>query len=876
MRTPGHLARTSQRVAAARPVEKFGLETVFLAVVVNVAIGVWLLVLLAEFGVLESRLLATAMIGLAFATLTVLRRIGVFHAAARTTSGVPRHGEAQEAINGATLALAVAAVLVLCAILFFPPYETFVWASDSSVYLSLGPEIARNGGYVLHDPLLAEVTQPTRSELFQNQAALDATGAFARFPGGFAIPDIEEPTVVAGFSPVFPALLAVVYDVLGLRAMPYVAPVFATLSMIALLLVGYRMGGTVAGLGAALLATVTMPQIWFAKYPMSEIVAELFVLAALLALLLSLRSQLSWLAAIAGWLLGVAALAKFELIPIVAVTITAFAGVKLVWTGRWLERGYLWLAVCFAVPTAHAAIHYALLPSHYTGFVQREISSNYLGQAGGVIGWRWLAVGMVVLGGVLIFVLSRVGGGLRANLDRPRLWGFAMISAVTAYFPNDGSVDSLLNNPVGVGSGLAEIVSWLSWYLLWPFFVTLAAATAVCVFRRIRPPERLPENAGTRADRDRGSNLTASRDLSTFVVVLVVVACMHLYRSPDTDEHIWAMRRFVPVVIPCLALLTSTMTVAALRNLDPRRGPVIAAVVLLALMALAGAPSASIVGQPLWQDTLEETGEIAALLPEGSVVLVSAQLAGTHLATTLNYVHGVQAVVVYPILPTFTALGELVAAWIEDGRPVFLITSEQVFSFYAPELSLIEIDRRILEISVLERTRGRLPRQIVNERAPLTIGRLVARGETATTIDVGNLADDVFFQLLGFYSDERDLGRAGSTFRWTSRRSSLLVPRSGGLTLVLSGARPAGVPPARISISVDGELVLANLEVSDEPTEIILDDLAGVKELSAGRDVRPRELVLYSTVFSPAQTGISTDERLLGVRLYRVDMHDGG
>jgi len=105
------------------------------------------------------------------------------------------------------------------------------------------------------------------------------------------------------------------------------------------------------------------------------------------------------------------------------------------------------------------------------------------------------------------------------------------------------------------------------------------------------------------------------------------------------------------------------------------------------------------------------------------------------------------------------------------------------------------------------------------------------------------------------------------------------------VTLTVSGARPQGLPPARVSVGVDGVLVLENLEISNEPMDVVVDVPAvrgeardeatpadGPSTATAPSSAAPRMLVLTSTTFRPAQAGDESDERQLGVRLYRVEL----
>ena len=125
-----------------------------------------------------------------------------------------------------------------------------------------------------------------------------------RFPGGFLIADINDPTVTAGFSPLFPVLTALGHALVSPQAALVVAPLFATLSLIGLWCVARRLGGVRAAWLASALTAVSMPQIWFAKIPLPETVAQCFVMAGVLAwLVATARGAPRWACA-AGWFLG--------------------------------------------------------------------------------------------------------------------------------------------------------------------------------------------------------------------------------------------------------------------------------------------------------------------------------------------------------------------------------------------------------------------------------------------------------------------------------------------------------------------------------------------------------------------------------------------
>ena len=291
-------------------------ERWFLRVMLGVSAVAWSLLLLAELGWfrlgLVAFLVAVTMIG--FGLWSVLRAVPP----APATAG-----------GGLQPALAAAAGILLCGALFLPPYHTEMAAGDATVYLNYGRQIARHGALEFEDPLLRQLSPASRAELFLNRVPRDMTGRFARFPGGFLIADINDPTVTAGFSPLFPVLTALGHALVSPQGALVVAPLFATLSLIGLWCVARRLGGVRAAWLAAALTAVSMPQIWFAKIPLPETVAQCFVMAGVLAwLVATARGAPRWACA-AGWFLGLACFAKVDLIVLLSVFLLAVVALRL-------------------------------------------------------------------------------------------------------------------------------------------------------------------------------------------------------------------------------------------------------------------------------------------------------------------------------------------------------------------------------------------------------------------------------------------------------------------------------------------------------------------------------------------------------------------
>ena len=245
-------------------------------------------------------------------------------------------------------------------------------------------------------------------------------------------------------------------------------------------------------------------------------------------------------------------------------------------------------------------------------------------------------------------------------------------------------------------------------------------------------------------------------------------------------------------------------------------------------------------------------------------MLVSPELVGTHVQTSLTYLHGVDTVVVQQGEPG-DILRDVMLDWLAAARPVFILSGQGGFSVNAPELVLSEAGEASIDLRTLERTRGRAPEALVDVSIGFRILQ-VARGDGAaarTGVDVGNLLDDLVAGLRGFHGPERD-GR-GDSFRWSEGVASVAVPGGDRVSLVVAGARPPEAEPARISVWAGPHRIADDLVIRNDVQTIVLD-------LPASERSGPTELAIRSTVFRPQSLGLSPDRRGLGVRVYRVDV----
>lgn len=799
---------------------------------VGLAVGLgslaWIALLLAELGRLNVGTVAVAAIGaLALgwsATIHGIRND-------RTAGGSAPDGGPVDEIARWWPRTAAAAVVVLGVLgLFFPAYETTLWAGDSTVYLAFASRIGETGALVFEDPLVGSLPVPLRRDVFRNTTPLDTTGPYARFPGGFRIPDIDDDEVTAGFSPLFPVVLAVFDLMAGQRGMLLVAPLFAALAVCAVFFIGSRLGGVWAGLLAAALVTVCLPQIWYARFSVPESLAEFLVLAGVLTLYAASSRRGPTLPLASGALLGLAALAKVDIAVLGGVALVLLGGWTLARTVRW-PRQLGWLSLGFALPLAHMLVHYLVFPTHYTRYVLRRVRTSaltrLLAEAAGDP--RWLT--LLICGTVVLSALVWLAARRWSTAVRTRLLAAILLALVGIYF---------VNYFASTAFGGTAASRWLVAYLRWP----LLALAALGAMHSLTSPD-----VGWRG---------------RLLPILALVVCAHyLYNPYAGGEPLWDIRRFVPVVVPACAILAAVAVFSLVQRLPRAVRAAGSGSVAAGLIVITAAPGLALTGGRPWAGTAAWARDLVGVFPDGSVILVGPDLAGTHLATSLGYLHGLDTVQVQERHGGTRTLDELVRYVRTSGRRVCLVVGNEDFPVFAPDLSLREEYRGRLAVTTLDTTAT--GQSALAERAtPITVYQgEPRRPEELRFIDVGDARDDLLFAPRGFYAPEGGPSSEES-FRWTGPRASLRLPPFSTVRLHVDGGRPRGLAAPGVSIALDG-VTVESLSLVSGPTEILVRN-------PQPDATDPVELTITSEVFTPQQQGLSSDSRRLGVKVFGLDL----
>jgi hypothetical protein len=180
---------------------------------------------------------------------------------------------------GAT-AIAPIALLALVCWLHPPPAEYIVGGKDPGVYVNAGIQIAQRGSLIAVDETARSVPAESRSVFFPQYVGQPYYSP--RFMGFFLL-DPAAGTVVDQFPHLYPTAIAIGYSVEGLTGARDVGLIAAALGVLALYFLGTRLAGPSAGAAAAGLLAINVIEVWYARYPNSEMLTQALGLTGLLA-----------------------------------------------------------------------------------------------------------------------------------------------------------------------------------------------------------------------------------------------------------------------------------------------------------------------------------------------------------------------------------------------------------------------------------------------------------------------------------------------------------------------------------------------------------------------------------------------------------------
>jgi hypothetical protein len=727
-----------------------------------------------------------------------------------------------------TIALPLALV-VLGLYLFFPPSEYVMGGKDPGTYMNEGIQIGQHGSLVIHDPTLAAVPEEFRP-LFLSidpDEAKQGLDEGVRFMG-FFVASRSRGEVMGQFPHAFPAWIAIGYGLDGLTGARRAVGAWAIVGLLAVFFAAARLAGRAPAFISTLLLAVNVAEVWYARYPNSEVMQQALLFAGFLALARAYRDDDRFFAPVAATLLGTLMFVRLDSL--------------LIADGKRL--GWLFLLILAAFLAASAA--------YYTGPLRAYVAIPLM-QLGGA---RGVSLAVLLLAGSGLAIRG-VRGRWPALIPAwqpwvPRVMSAALVAAaVYAYF---------LRRPAGL---LAEHDAYalraFGWYI-GPAGLLAAVAGFAAV-------------AWTRFWRD-PVMLTAGALASGFF----------FYKIRIVPENFWQARRYLPLILPLACVMMAAGAFAAYRA-RIRRAPGTPPVAVrmregmrcLALPILVLA----FVGWTFISATrpIQRHVEYAGLIPElerlasgfsdrDLVLIEPRNSSDTHvLATPLAYIYA-RHVLLFSSLRPPRAQVEQFLSWAAGSYERVFLVADGGFSIASPNIGVTPVRIERFSIPEWESVRNAYPREVRHKPFDLYLYRLQPSDHALAPVDIDVGGYDNAWVFRMFTRQVQDQ----VTYRWLRERSFISLPIEASTRAIVlragDGGRPARAGAAQVQVFLNdhplGTITVkggfADYRVAIPP-EIALEAANGI----ASPLVR-----LVSTTWVPKLVLGGIDDRALGVMLDRI------
>lgn len=544
----------------------------------------------------------------------------------------------------AHLAAAAAVALTLVALVLGIAFhsEHLFTDRDPAVYLNAGRSIARTH----------ELVTQTTPGAFANR------DAFSQGAAGFL-------TDAHGTRPNFLNFLSVIealaWSIGHDTALVVAPPVLGALALLALYALTLEVVGPWWALLPSAILTLAPLQSWFSRDAYSELAVELLALTGVWLLVNALRRGAAATGLLSGLLLGATVLARvdspalFVGLPVL-VAVMYLRGQELPEAARRARARTLWWFAGALVAAAAIAQLLSLRVSF--GYVKFNWSSLR-----GLIA----ATAASVVASALAVAAHRVRPGIGRGLARS---GIALIVAVVAFvavvlYAALGRPEPLSQRPVPGAAGATTAFRnaydawhwsysfrWFGWYL-GPIAVALACIGLIVL--------------GVRA-------LQGSTVASVVVAAALPVTILYVARPSITPDHLWVMRRYLPMVLPAVAIAIAA-ALSWLTRLTRRRfggwSALVAGAGLLAVLVPATAAGASIPRARVQAGALAAVHTLCRNAgPDAAIAVVPTSNLGIIAPQTLRGFCGVPVAALNRA--TDPNVGEYASEWRRDGRTLYL------------------------------------------------------------------------------------------------------------------------------------------------------------------------------------------------------------
>ncbi len=588
---------------------------------------------------------------------------------------LPRRESALLPPRAATTGLLVA-MLALAA--YWPTYDARFGAADSTTYTSAGIHLARSHTIWKHDDVGEQLRPATRKLLFRSVFGYPSKPPYSRVTGGMVVRNTDDHHVRPSFFPAAIIWSAIFSEIISPRHAGGFASAFCALAVWAVWIVARRRLGPLGATTVAMLAAANGAAYYAGKMPLSEPIAWFFAWAALAALDAWEDDGFTSDGRLAGLMLGALTIIRpeFAMFTVSALCIRRLLAFSLGTRGLGPSFAFGFLAMSVV-----AFIEIRYLQGAYLAPIEEGLRA---------VGWQifvWrrdTPASLQALAGACVLTAVAVGIGAVRRMGLVKTLAF-MIPAgfVTLY-----CVESTPRP--------ARSLTWLVSFL--GYAVPLLTLPGIVVAWRQR---------------------SEVRGNSFLVVLSVLVGGLLIYNTHVSPALPWAIRRFVPIVVPS-AIVFAGIAAAALY----RRSMLLGVACWVAMIVSTLAPARELWDRQFYDGAEQQLHEFVQDLPNDGVYLIDDRLAPLLLGVPLWLLYDIDNVAANTTTKFMRHMTDRTIRELRPHRPLYYMRPTPValdpLNAYEREL----IMDYTFQLPLPEQTERRMPRATHSYSTTVSVFRL--------------------------------------------------------------------------------------------------------------------------------------------------------
>jgi hypothetical protein len=563
------------------------------------------------------------------------------------------------------------AILFIALALFFHPYPWIVGGRDPGVYVNTGINIANTGKIIIHDSFMANLDSITQKLFYtiETQPAILNNISYQgiQFPG-FYITNAQTGEIVPQFFYLWPVWIAIFHSIFGLDGALYCTPFFAILALLSVYFTGKILYNNIAGLFASLILALNFAQIWYARYPTSEIFTMFIIFSGIFAFLIFMKTRSPMYSCLAAVCFGELLLTRIDAFLIIIPPLILIIGSGIL--GKF-KKEHLAFLIPFIVFSAYAIVVAFGVSAPYTfdilnAFqVSSILSKNILNLSGFLVAF------------LFIFFLTM------------SLWRKKLADRVRKF---SLLFDNLINNKRIFDIFTSVVTTLLMIYILYNYFIRTTGNVNADSFNFVKLSLYTAGFAGITATVIGIIILFRKKPFINqmfFLSIFAIFAVYQISSSNISTDHPWWVRRYLPVVIPsmiicmgsCLAWMCSpNLFDGKYRVL--RQGTV--CILLMLIIVPQGITDSSILFYSEYYPAIQEINAIAQKFDQDSIIVYKNNYFTDKIATPLYYIYNKTIV---NNTPSSESL-RIFRNWTESGKTIYVIDAIETNDIIpSPELN---------------------------------------------------------------------------------------------------------------------------------------------------------------------------------------------